>query len=425
MLSAHSRDQMEDTTVLTHLNDTPPRISSLETMASTTATTNTNNADRSFVGKQHWKKQHHQYHSYENDERASTTTHSRPFFKKQPWQKNPEPSSLERKSSCESIRSNVSTTSSIFSTASKISKLPHVVKASVKGLVAKSASTSRRLTLMSHNGNSNSNSNSTAPLNLTASSSAYYQTSPPPSSLVSSSSSFGYRLRKRTPSALGLSNMFSRRRASMDQAVGAMDQVHPQESISYSVLKEEPYQRHVIPTSSSVAMRKTTSSSSSSSSIGSVATNGPPTLHHRLSRLHLSSSPVSSPSPSPHTISGTSGVSAGTASPVSSSTCPLPTSNLATANNSTTQNTDDLTAAPVTSPVGRLLFGKEVDILFENKHSNTADNGVQNDECVIQDDNLSTQVNILIYGIKKKRRRIDNKKRGGWWETIGGGEGGG
>ncbi|CAO3591039.1 unnamed protein product [Absidia cylindrospora] len=224
---------------------------------------------------------------------------------------------------------------------------------------------------MSHNNSNNGNPNNNHIINspdLTASSSVYYQSSPPPpppsTSLVSSSSSFGYRLRKRTPSALGLSTMFSRRRASMDQAVGTpLDhQIHPEESVSYSTMKStSTYHRAPPSPSSSVAIHNTTTSSTTTASSSSTTT-----LHHRLSKLHLSSS-------------GTTNTT-----PTSTSKSPIDPMSASA-------------ATPMTSSVGRLLFGKEVTALFDTKTSssanNTSDDGAQNNQNVIQDDRLSTQTN--------------------------------
>ncbi|OAD80256.1 hypothetical protein PHYBLDRAFT_162905 [Phycomyces blakesleeanus NRRL 1555(-)] len=133
------------------------------------------------------------------------------------------PRRIARRPSNDSLRSNMSTTSSIFSTASRISKLPNVVKSSlvsVKDFVIKSGSQRARHKDARH---------IQARLEPTVPTSLYHPTD---------RESFSTRLRRRTPSAMNLAGMFSRTpeddMLDVDRSLGDLSL---NASTSYSVLE--------------------------------------------------------------------------------------------------------------------------------------------------------------------------------------------
>ncbi|KAI9026479.1 hypothetical protein CLU79DRAFT_48895 [Phycomyces nitens] len=133
------------------------------------------------------------------------------------------PRRITRRPSNDSLRSNMSTTSSIFSTASRISKLPNVVKSSlvsVKDFVIKSGSQRARHKDSRH---------IQARLEPTIPTSSYHPTD---------RESFSTRLRRRTPSAMNLAGMFSRppedELLDVDRSLGDLNL---NASTSYSVLE--------------------------------------------------------------------------------------------------------------------------------------------------------------------------------------------
>lgn len=167
----------------------------------------------------------------------------------------------------------------------------------------------------------------------------------------------------------------------MDQVVGGPsgeDQKHPQESISYSVLKEEPSYSDP-PSSSAVPMRKACSSN---------AIDTPPTLHHQLSQLNLSSS---SPPPPPSSASALRTAIATTTN-----------LNMETPFTSTQTTHEEEYLPPITSPVGKLLFGEKVDALFDSGSSSiffSNDNSGNQKFDNELEDNSSTLVSL-----KKKKK---------------------
>lgn len=145
--------------------------------------------------------------------------------------------SVMKRPSADSIRSNVSSTSSVFSTASKISRIPHVMKSSLvsmKGFVSKSSRSrfsskaqNRLTTMHTHAEQQSTHANFAKTVHY----------SNPGMSPFVGHESFSSRLRRRTPSAMGLAGIFSSssRRETVHDARTAG--ISPSASTSYSVLE--------------------------------------------------------------------------------------------------------------------------------------------------------------------------------------------
>lgn len=130
---------------------------------------------------------------------------------------------IYKRPSDDSIRSNFSSTSSVFSTASKISKFPHAVKSSLVSVKDYVAAKSHRRRTMIH---SPTTPNNTAMING--------RQSPQSSSNNEHHHhhhSFASRFRRRAPSVMGLSSMFSKENA---QASCANSNVSPSVSSIHS-----------------------------------------------------------------------------------------------------------------------------------------------------------------------------------------------
>lgn len=120
---------------------------------------------------------------------------------------------ISKRPSDDSIRSNFSSTSSVFSTASRISKLPHAVKSSlvsVKDYVAAKSHRSRRTMI-----------HSPATTNTVINGRQSQQ-----SSSNSEHQSFASRFRRRAPSVMGLSSMFSKENAQVSNVSPSVSSVH-------------------------------------------------------------------------------------------------------------------------------------------------------------------------------------------------------
>lgn len=120
---------------------------------------------------------------------------------------------ISKRPSDDSIRSNFSSTSSVFSTASRISKLPHAVKSSfvsVKDYVAAKSHRSRRTMI-----------HSPATTNTVINGRQSQQ-----SSSNSEHHSFASRFRRRAPSVMGLSSMFSKENAQVSNVSPSVSSVH-------------------------------------------------------------------------------------------------------------------------------------------------------------------------------------------------------
>lgn len=129
---------------------------------------------------------------------------------------------IYKRPSDDSIRSNFSSTSSVFSTASKISKFPHAVKSSLVSVKDYVAAKSHRRRTMIH-----SPTTTTAIINGRQS---------PQSSSNHEHHSFASRFRRRAPSVMGLSSMFSKENA---QASCANSNVSPSVSSIHSAAVDE------------------------------------------------------------------------------------------------------------------------------------------------------------------------------------------
>ncbi|ORY96666.1 hypothetical protein BCR43DRAFT_283551 [Syncephalastrum racemosum] len=164
---------------------------------------------------------HHQHKSkHDTEDGKHVVSPTRPSFGRRP--------------SDDSIRSNFSTTSSILSTASKISRLPHAVKSSfisVKDYVKSNKSKSKaqnRLTMAAPYQPEQQYQNP----QFTAQTIHY---STPSSAPFAERDSFSSRLLHRgTPSAMGLAAMFS---SSSSSSSASSANISPSASTSYSVLE--------------------------------------------------------------------------------------------------------------------------------------------------------------------------------------------
>ncbi|KAI7884242.1 hypothetical protein K492DRAFT_40615 [Lichtheimia hyalospora FSU 10163] len=116
---------------------------------------------------------------------------------------------IYKRPSDDSIRSNFSSTSSVFSTASKISKFPHAVKSSFVSVKDYVAAKSHRRRTMVH-----------SPTNTTING----RQSPQSSS--TDHHSFASRFRRRAPSVMGLSSMFSKENAPNNNISPSVSSIH-------------------------------------------------------------------------------------------------------------------------------------------------------------------------------------------------------
>lgn len=120
---------------------------------------------------------------------------------------------IYKRPSDDSIRSNFSSTSSVFSTASRISKLPHAVKSSlvsVKDYVAAKSHRSRRTMIHSP----------------TTTNTVINGRQSQQSSSNSEHHSFASRFRRRAPSVMGLSSMFSKENAQVSNVSPSVSSIH-------------------------------------------------------------------------------------------------------------------------------------------------------------------------------------------------------
>lgn len=167
-----------------------------------------------------YRAHHQQQPKHDTDDGKQVVSPTRPSFGRRP--------------SDDSIRSNFSTTSSILSTASKISRLPHAVKSSfvsVKDYVKSNKSKSKaqnRLTMAAPYQPEQQYQNP----HFTAQTIHY---STPSSAPFAERDSFSSRLLHRgTPSAMGLAAMFS---SSSSSSSASSANISPSASTSYSVLE--------------------------------------------------------------------------------------------------------------------------------------------------------------------------------------------
>ncbi|KAI9249449.1 hypothetical protein BDA99DRAFT_219092 [Phascolomyces articulosus] len=176
---------------------------------------------------------------------------------------------IMRRPSDESIRSNFSTTSSVFSTASKIARLPHAVKnsfVSVKDFMKSNRSRAKRLTI-SHSTSpqppyvqDQSTGGSSSPHSSHFSPQTIHYSTPGTSPYSSDRESLASRFRRRTPSTMGLSSIFSNnnnkdeRYSSSTTTMGTNGNatgasISPSASTSYSILEvKDPHHKLTTPT---------------------------------------------------------------------------------------------------------------------------------------------------------------------------------
>ncbi|KAI9497195.1 hypothetical protein BDB00DRAFT_19035 [Zychaea mexicana] len=296
-----SSDDLNDTTTLTTAITTPDQDAQFDTAAITITNTDTmgsgsissnNNNNRlqehynssqitlpfSDSGGSSHHDEYQQQHSYQPQQQVRyNVTAPAPV---------PERTIVKRPSD-ESIRSNFSTTSSVFSTASKISRLPHAVKSSfvsVKDFMKSNRSRAKRLTISHGTPSSNDpvhQQQQQQPPHSPQFSPQTIHYSTPGTSPYSDRESLASRFRRRTPSTMGLASMFSSASSSstsnnnhhnkeFDHRYGPSPSsgISPSASTSYSILEvkdphhakyAKPRTRHIIP---AVASTTTTTSNS-------------------------------------------------------------------------------------------------------------------------------------------------------------------
>ena len=175
---------------------------------------------------------------------------------------------LMRRPSDDSIRSNFSTTSSVFSTASKISRLPHAVKSSfvsVKDFMKSNRSRAKRLTI-SHNNNNSQQQQQQQSSNETGSSSPHsshfspqtiHYSTPGTSPYSSDRESLASRFRRRTPSTMGLASIFSNNNKDERYSSSTSSGINPSQSTSYSILEvKDPYHHNKTPATTTTRPRQ-------------------------------------------------------------------------------------------------------------------------------------------------------------------------